>query len=338
MSDQPKPSGPEIIALHLVTVAIALAGKFALIFGPRALGFEGDWMLLPGFLFFFTLLHADPARLWRDGAPGREIAIKVGSGLILGIVAAAILAMHAVPTEGNDTPQAWMWTLLPILLILPVAFMGPVVEAILRGHRANGAPLTPDHLKMSLVFPGFLIATLFLNLAVAGALFLLGAPLWVGLLVMVAAVLICIADAWTAAPEDRLPTEHDIGWAPPAETATAAWTGLGRALRQSGSSALFIGGMIYVSVGAAMPALAVGDPQNLDDVAFIGSIAAMGAIVIGVSLGLMLAGVLAVAAAAWTVCKIKRAHPLTMVDLGQQAAARLFMGGIAHVRPVFDDE
>ena len=348
MSLNNSPHDPDVakaLKESLSNIALALAASFLASRLLFWLGAAPGMILFADLIVFFTIIYADPFAALRNTRPVREVAVKLAVGAMIGGVTAGAVSLmdfgtvtETVGAAAAATPPAGLpWHMLIVFLIIPLVFFGPLLERVLT--RGSGtAPVTADELRISAAFPIFITCTMVLNLAVPGALWLLDAPLSLAFTLMLAAVLICVAETWTADPEDLIEDIDDDQWGPRAGSVGEARAGLHKALRQSMPSALFVGAMIYVSIRLTAPYL---PDFNLLEVDMLGwmlaFLTATGVMMVSFIL-LCLLGMLALAAAVIALGHRHGTDPFSAAELLKQAQVRLLAGGMHWVRPDFEND
>jgi hypothetical protein len=351
VNESTKQFGKSVLYDQLSGFIVAFGAAFAASAALGAVGASDEVTSTASLFLFFVFVMADPLSAWRGLQSGAQFFAKIGAGVIVALVLAMLFnlvapsaaTMAAVSEEGatqsaaSFNPISFM-LLLPFVII-PIVFMGPVIERILAGKGPTGDRLTWDDLQIAMTFPLYMSAHFILIGAIAVALWLMGVGWTTGFAVLIAGVVCAVADSWTARPDDALPDmDEDETWVPRAENAAAAWNGLRKALRVSVPSVLFLGGMIFSTIALAVSisqgiVLAEGGLSGV----VVGLLEITG-IVLAASLGLMLSGAVLAGTLAYGLARRRRMDRFSIEDVAMQSLGRLFMGGMAYVRPDMDEK
>ncbi len=349
MDDDKKDVVKTVFFDHLGGVLIALAVAFGATWAMRFLGVDEGVTSGVNLFLFFTFVFADPVGAWRGSQTWSKFWIKLGAGAVVAVTLAMIFLLvdFGGPTEGASNEDGgaeaasggFAWAMVLLFLIIPIVFMGPLLERILSGQGPTGEKLEAEDLQIGLTFPLYISGHFLMIGAVAGALWIIDLPWSAGLLALTAGVLCAVTEAWLARPEDQLPDwEEDGSWQPRAESAQAAWSGLGKAFRASFASALFMGGMTFATVSLAISMNSGGEGSLDEGLGILMDLAVIGGLVLAASLGLLLYGVVLVASLAYVVGRLHGIDPLALEHFVKQSFGRLFMGGMSYVRPDLDED
>lgn len=355
MTNKTDPETPKIKDLFLDNIAslfLALGVCFVL---SKVLGWVGvspQSVMVASIIAFFTLTFTDPITALREGKSRRDLVVK----LIVGFAIAAICAIPfafdmfgGTPIEpaaegavpAGDTPDKGIFgAISPVffgLLILPLVFMAPLAEKALKGSQ-DGERVSAEDMKISAVFPIYMMFTMALNLGVPGAMWLLDMSVWMAAVVMLAGILLCVAEIWMADPEDLPDDIENPEWGPRAESAAEAWAGLRKAISQSFSSALFLGSVIYISLSFALPYMGDMDLLDANPLPMIMGVIVMSVVMLVSCLMLFALGVVILVVATYALGRAHGSDPLTIAELAGQAQMRLLGGGMMWVRPDLDDD
>lgn len=347
MSDE----GPEaakifggfFLNLMLAFVLGLLAGFLA-----KAIGTPDAWVMRADLAVFFIVLIVDPIDLWRRKVPLERAAIKLG--LAAGVAALILFLLPdgenftdasageaevggAEPEEGKDAREAMadaIWIILPMFAILPLMFLLPFAERLIVNRKAPREDAAKD-VQIALIFPIFVTFHMMLHLGILGALFLLDASLLMAFGILTLGVLLVVAETFAAGEDELIEnTEH---WGPRPETAKEAWTGLGKAVRNSLASGLFIAATMYLSLKAGLPYFMDTDVDAFRNMTFVIDLLKGIGIMMLAMVFLTILGNAVVALAVLTLMRMKGLDPLTTTELVKQSSARLFVGGMNFVRP-----
>lgn len=336
MTDNVKQFGKSILLDHLGGLAIAFAACFAASWMMQAVGARDAAITTASLFVFVTFVLADPVGAWRGSQSWSKFRIKLGSGGLLAIMLAMAFSLA-------DVERSILGAISPLLLlpmmILPVLFMGPVVERIMSGKAADGARLTWDDVQIGLTFPLYVSGQFALIGAIAVGLWMVGVPWIVGLMVLSGGVVAAVVDAWLARPEDNLPDWKSVhGWHPRPSTASMAWDGLRRAFRASFPSALFLGGSAFTIVALAVSNGQGGGVSAAGLMIMLTDLAEIGTVILAALVCLAVFAVVLASVMAYVIARRHRMDVRSIEAVVRQSLARLFMGGLGFVRPDHDVE
>lgn len=346
MANKTDPDHKDVAGLFANTMgslALAFVTSFLISKAVVLLGVSGGNAMLFNMVVFFSIIYADPVGAFREGKSLRDMGIKLVVGSCLGFAICFIVSMQGFMDSAGESSQtgeksslSFVWIILPMFLIVPLVFFGPLAErAMKRGETAE--PVTAEDFKISAAFPLFMTVSMALNMGVIGAMWLLDLSFLLGGVILLASILICLTETWSANPEDLIDDVDNTEWRPRAESAEEAWSNLRKGIRHSFVSALFIGSVIYLSLKLALPFM--GD-MSLDDANplwLIFDILSMATVMLVACLSLFALGLLVLVTGAYGLGRLKGSDPLTMAELAKQASARLLGGGMHWVRPDLPD-
>ncbi|MEJ6388509.1 hypothetical protein [Gymnodinialimonas ulvae] len=331
MADHVKQFGKSILLDHLGGLAIAFAACFAASWMMQAVGARDAAITTASLFVFVTFVLADPVGAWRGAQSWSKFRIKLGSGGLLAVVLGMAFSLA-------DVERTILGAISPILLlplvILPVLFMGPLVERIMSGKGPDGARLTWDDVQIGLTFPLYVTGQFLLIGAIAVGLWMVGVPWAVGLMVLSGGIVAAVVDAWLARPEDNLPDWQSVhGWQPRPDNARMAWDGLRRAFRASFPSALFLGGSAFTIVALAVSGGQGGAVSAAGLLILLAELAQIGTVVLAALVCLAVFAVVLASAMAFVIARRHGMDTRSIEAVVRQSLARLFMGGLGFVRP-----
>ncbi len=336
MTDHVKQFGKSILLDHLGGLAIAFAACFAASWMMQAVGARDAATSTASLFVFVIFVIADPVGAWRGAQSWSKFRIKLGSGGLLAIVLAMAFSLA-------DVERAILGAISPLLLlpmlILPVLFMGPLVERIMSGKGPDGARLTWDDVQIGLTFPLYVTGQFMLIGAIAVGLWMAGVPWVIGLMVLSGGIAAAVADAWAQRPEDNLPDWQSVhGWHPRPRNARMAWGGLRRAFRASFPSALFLGGSAFTIVALAVSNGPGGGVSAAGLLILLAELAQIGTLALAALLCLAAFAVVLACAIAYLIARRHGMEARAIEAMVRQSLERLFMGGLGFVRPDREDE
>ncbi|MFK7939383.1 MAG: hypothetical protein AB8B82_08395 [Roseovarius sp.] len=355
MTNKADPKFPKIKDLlldHVASMALAFGISFVLSKVLMALSFPPQAVIAASMVVFFTIMFADPITALRDGKSRREVGVKLIVGLGMAVIIAIPFAFGlfgGIPietaTEAATTPvenpdKGIFGAVSPVLfglLVLPLMFMAPLAEKALKGGE-DGQRVSVEDLKIGAAFPVYMMFIMVLNLGVPGAMWLLDVSLGLAALIMLAAILICVAEIWMADPDDLPGDIENPEWGPRAETAKEAWAGLRKAISNSFSSALFLGSVIYISLTLALPYMGDMNISDANPLPMIIGVLAMSGVMLVSTIMLFAVGVVILVAATLVLGRTQGSDPLTIAEVAGQAQMRLLGGGMLWVRPDLEDD
>lgn len=282
---------------------------------------------------FCLILFANPLEAYRESQSRRQFVNKLAIGAFVGLaVSLAIgpLGQEEVAAESESTWQKLHGS-LGILLVLPLLILAPLLESLL--NKSPGSVKLTELIGRA-AFPAFLIASIMFTLMVAGALFLLGANLQIGSLVMLGAIVLAVTETW-ATPEDERGADDTVR--PPPASEKEACADFVNGLRNSFTSILFMSTILFMSLHVMSPLISTDF-----DVQPIRSIVSLLAFAVGmplvfmmfVGLGMLTAHCLAYLVALWQ----SGGDNLSVERFCDHTSDRLLVGGLSYVMPASLDD
>lgn len=319
---------------------IALLLSFGIQLLLSLLGVPHEVASTISFGLLLGLIFGEPLAVWRGERSWRRFAFYCGAGV--GISALIDLAVFVDPDTYTATETAtgetvvteepgidFPWFILIIFLTGPLVFALPLLEKLLRIEK-DAPEVSGEDLAIAAAFPIMMSVTIFLNLAVPGALWLIGAPLWLAAATYLAGIVLVVADV-AYSPEEDSARDTMEEWGPRPETAAESWANLRKGIGQSIASGLFMGSTIYLS-------LVLADPEQMggiddDGLAFLWGFFAFAALMLVCTLLLMGLGSVLAMALSVLIGRQRFNDPMSVVELAQRSSGRLFAGGMSWVRP-----
>lgn len=326
MREHAKQLGKTILLDHLGGLAIAFAACFIASWVLSIVGASGPATTSASLFVFFAFVFADPVGAWRGSQTWARFRIKVGTSVVLAIMLSTVFGVLDVQRIGLAATLSGMNLLLLLpLLLVPMIFMGPLVERILSGRGPNGDRLTWEDFQFGLTFPIYVTGQFTLIAAIALALWGSGVPWAAGLVFLTGGVLAAVSDTFQA-PEDAQSGETP-----------SAWAGLRRAFRTSFPSALFLGGASFTLISLAVTAGQSGAGTVASLAAIVNELSQIGTVVLAALLCLASYAVILTGTMAFIMARRADMDLFAVEDLVHQSLGRLFMGGLAIVRPEMED-
>jgi hypothetical protein len=185
--------------------------------------------------------------------------------------------------------------------------------------------LTWEEFQFGLTFPLYVTGQFALIAAITLALWGSGLPWAAGLVFLTGGVLAAVADTFRA-PQDTL-----------SDDVPNAWAGLRRAFRTSFPSALFLGGAAFTLISLAVTAGQSGEGTVASLAAIVTELSQIGTVVLAALLCLASYAVILTGTMAYIMARRADMDLFDVEDLVHQSLGRLFMGGVAIVRPEMDN-
>ncbi|MEX3015198.1 hypothetical protein [Gymnodinialimonas hymeniacidonis] len=340
MYAQPQRAESSFLITHLGGLTIAFAACLIASLALRLVGATDPATSAASLTIFVIFMFADPVGAWRGVRDWSTFRVRLGAG---GIVALLLSTVFNLATEhsagivasvGREGFGGVSLTMILAMLIVPIVTFGPVIERILSGKGPNGERLTWDSFQIGLTFPLYVSLHFGLMGVIAVALWTLGVPWVAGVLTLTAGALVAVGDAWTAAPEDRLPSwQPKVAGLAEIETAETAWGAFRQAIRGAFPSALFLAGLTFTTVALAVSVgqATSGSADSLNGVFM--HLASIAGVIVAVLMGLSAFAMALASAMASILAHRNGLDAAQSEQMIKESLGRLFVGGTAFVRP-----